>query len=360
MRRSIVGHVVSFATLAIVGCGGDSITGPGGGFDARAAADLVDAAVRHESGNLATGHVGLVVQAVREAPAASVNPGPRDRIEWLSGPGDFRLGGRLERAVRPVLSMTGRNGILPDGVLGKTFTLAGEAAEGYDVDEAATDAPADGARFRMYELDRMTGGPEPVPPSYAGHLDLQEPVPGDGLEIHARDTGGEVLFDATVRRHRTSGDDVSSSTLASAGRLGMLDYTLRDHVAFSGGFARADFAFERDLRVGADVHITYEASGHVSSGESGRVRIVATVESAGRTVVVDTVDDGESVVGNVVYDGRLAVTVSGDSIDPTFAGPDGTPLAGGELEGMRQLWLALDLALHFGDELLIPLSSLMS
>jgi hypothetical protein len=83
------------------------------------------------------------------------------------------------------------------------------------------------------------------------------------------------------------------------------------------------------------------------------------IESAGHTVVVEVVDDGTFASGSVTYDGELMVQISGDNAIPDFTHPDGSFLDGGALEDMWELWYAYDLMLFFGDELIIPLSTLI-
>jgi hypothetical protein len=344
----------------MAGCSESSITGLGDRFEARVAADLVEIAVRPEYGSLSTGHVGLVVQAVKNAPAVSLIPGLDGRLESFGGSDETPLLGKMRRALGPTFSVAGRDGILPDGVLGKTFVL-GSTAGGYGIDEDAG-GPVDGARFHMYELDPVTGRPKLIPPSLAGHLDLREPIPNAGLDVDARNRNGDVLANMTMARDRVENGSTSASTFTSSGDLGPLTFSMRDHVAFSDGFTRADFAFERDLDSSEGVSVVYSASGYVSSSESGQghVRIVTTIESGGHTVTLDILDDGFDVSGTVTYDGQLAVTISGNAIDPTFSRPDSTPLDGGALDDMWHLWVTVDLALYFGDELLLPLSTLIN
>jgi len=355
------------AALAVVGCSSDSVTGLGESFDARASAAIVETAVSSEWVNLSSGHASMIVLAVKNAPAASIIPGlDEDRLGALRNRDGNSIAGRIKSSVTaPSLSVTGRNGILPDQVLGKTFTLAGQTAGGYGLLEDSEGAPEDGARFLMYELDPVTGRPRLIPPSRAGQLDLREPVPNAGLEVYATDKSGDVLSDLTLARTVIDDGSNYSSTLTSSGALvkgSRFEFSMIDHVAFSNGFNRVDFQFDRDIQSQErDIHVTYETDGYITSSETdqGQVHLVMTLRSGGHTVVLDAVDDGVVVIGDVTYDGVAVVNISGDPFEPTFTRPDGSFLAEGELNDMWEFWHSFDLVLYFGDALVIPLSTLI-
>ncbi len=359
--------VAILATSALAGCGGDSVTGLDEGFDAGMAASLVEAAASSEWVNLATGHASLIVLAVKNArPVASVIPGlDDDRLGAVGRRSGVSLGGKLTAAASVSFSATGRNGSLPDEALGKTYTLVGQTAGGYAIDEDASDAPTDGARFKLYELDHGTGQPKLVPVSRAGQLDLTEPVPLAGLNVMATDKGGNLLADLTLSRTVVENPTSRESTMTSSGTLvrrNPFDFTFLDHVSIADGFSRIDFEFDRELRSeDRDIRVTFDTDGYISFSEAdpGLVRLLMTVESDGHTVAIDVVDDGTFANGTVTYDGKLMVSISGDNVVPTFAHPDGTLLEGPVLDDMWELWNAYDFMLFFGDELLIPLSTLI-
>ena len=370
MRRAILNRCSTFsaalAALTVVGCSSDSVTGLGEAFDARATASIVEAAASSEWVNLSTGHASMIVLAVKNAPVASIVPGLDDgRLGALELRGESPIANRIRGSAGPRLSMTGRNGILPDEVLGKTFTLAGQTAGGYGILEGS-EGPSDGARFHMYELDPVTGRPRLVPPSRAGQLDLLEPVPNAGLQVFATDKGGDVLSDLTLARTVIDDGVDYSSTFTSSGMLvrgSRFDYSMIDHVAFSQGFTRVDFQFDRDVESEErDIHVTYETDGYITSNESdpGQVHLVMTVRGGGHHVVLDAVDTGVAVAGSVSYDGQPVVLISGDPFEPTFTNPDGSFLAEAELNKMWELWYSFDLMLYFGDALLIPLTTLIN
>ena len=221
MRRSILGQLVTFAALACAGCDATSITGLGESFNARTAADLVDAAVGHELGNLSTGHVGLVVQAVRNAPAASVIPGFDDRIQALAG--RKRLPDhRSAEACRRSGDVRGRARRDPSGWSPRQDVHAGRTGGRRLC--ASTRRPTaprpTGPGSSCTSSIRSRGRPKLIPPSLAGHLDLQEPIPGDALEVRAWSKGGDALANATIRRVRVDSGDGATSTFTSAGTLG--------------------------------------------------------------------------------------------------------------------------------------------
>ena len=360
------------SAILVAGCGSDTIAGLEDGFDAGVAATIVEAAATAEWANLATGHAGMMVLAIKNTRPVEVSSVPTvddDRFAGVGSRSAPSLGPRLSRvASTPAFSTTGRNGSLPDEALGKTYRI-GEgagAAGGYRIDEERTGAPADGARFVMYVLNEITGRPQLIPISRAGQVDLTEPVPNAGLRLYATDKSDDVLADLQVERVVVEDATGRATTLTSSGTLvksNVYDYTLRDHVAFSNDLANVEFEFERDVRSDArDLHVAMDSYGQISyteTGATGTVTLSMLIESGGHSVGIDIVDDGVFANGSVTYDGQTVVLISGDNVDPTFQHPDGTLLEGHALDEMWELWFSYDYMLAFGDELILPLSTLM-
>jgi len=213
----------------------------------------------------------------------------------------------------------------------------------------------------------VTGRPKLIPISRAGELDLLEPVPQAGLDILATDKGGKVLADMTMARTVVDDGVSRRSTLTSSGTLvksNPFDFTFLDQVDVGAGFSRVDFEFDRELHSeDRGIRVSFETDGYltyVGEGTDGVVNLLMVIEADGHSVVVDVVDDGTFVTGSVTYDGEAMVQISGDSVDPSFTHPDGTLLDGAALDDMWELWYAYDLMLFFGDELLMPLSTLIN
>jgi hypothetical protein len=181
----------------------------------------------------------------------------------------------------------------------------------------------------------------------------------------ATDKEGSLLADLTLSRTVIQNPTSRESTMTSSGTLvrsNPFDFTFLDYVSVAEGFSRVDFEFDREIRSeDRDIRVTFDTDGYISFSETddGLVRLLMTVESGGHTVAIDVVDNGTFANGTVTYDGELMVTISDDHVVPTFTHPDGTLLAGPALDDMWELWNAYDFMLFFGDELLIPLSTLI-
>jgi hypothetical protein len=371
--------LVSLLVLVSASCS-DSITGLGDEFSASAVADVVTDMGTVEGRSVASAYIPLVSSALRESilAGAAVVPrlGPEGEFQVLPRRADrdgvaLSLEGLLARGTAEVAGVhysqaqAAPAAILPATHHGKTFVL--QTIGGWEIDEGRTDAPVDGVRFILYELDDLTRRPKMIPPQPLGYMDLvEEAGAAPRLRVRAEKTNGgdETLADYYLEGSSVTTEDGAVSEFSSAGFLlagGRVDYSMQDDITFTSGFQSADIYFARDFHMpGRDLSVTLVMDGelHASEQDPGFVQITLTASEGSTTAVMDVLDDGFIVDGTLSYNGETVVVISGDSFDPTFSSPDGTLLTETEHQAVWNVFAGVDLLLLFGDEMLAPLSTL--
>jgi hypothetical protein len=356
--------LVSLLALASASCS-DSITGLGEEFNANEVANVVADVGTAESRNVASAYIPIVSDALRQSILAGAAIVPR-----LGSEGEFqalprRAFGAQAVGVRYSAAQAAQSAILPPTHHGKTFVLQGLG--GWEIDEGRADAPSDGVRFLLYELDPLTRRPKLVPPQPLGYMDLvEEAGAAPRLRVRAERTNGgdQTLADFYLEGSSVSTEGGLVSEFSSEGFLmvgGRVDYSMQDDITFSNGFQSADIFFARDLAMPSkDLSVTLVMDGelHASEQNPGLIQVTLNVSDGAATAVMDVLDDGFTVDGTLSYNGQTVVLISGDSFDPTFSNPDGTLLSEAEHQAVWEIFTGVDLLLLFGDEMLAPLSTL--
>jgi hypothetical protein len=355
--------MASLLALVVTGCS-DDVTGLGDEFDATAVARVVTDVSGVELQNTAAAHIPIVTQALRQSIGVGAALVPK-----LDLPGVAFSPRQLEATrpgVRYSLTGGGTSAILPASHHGKTFVLA--EIGGWMIDEERTDAPVDGVRFVLYELDPYTGRPKLIPPQPIGHMDFVEEAGTSSprLRVLAKKTSGgnDTLLDFYLEGYSVLTEGGAETVFSSAGSVlakEQVDYSLEDSIIFSDGFQQADVYFARDLNIPAEnrsVTLVMDGELRASEVDPGFVQVMLTVTDGPVTAVMDVIDDGFTVVGDITYNGQTVVLISGDPFDPTFTNPDGTALTEADEQAVWEIFTGADLLLLFGDQMLAPLSLL--
>ena len=367
--------LVCLLTLVVTSCSED-ITGLGDEFDAVAVARVVTDVGAMEGQNTAVAHIPIVGDVLRQSIGAGAAVVPRFGREGvfrvspqrrLGLPGVALSQGELEAppgGVRYSQGQGATTAILPASHHGKTFVLT--SLDGWTIDDERSDAPSNGVRFLLYELDPITGRPKLIPPQQMGYMDFVEEAGTSTprLRVLARTSGDDTLLDYYLEGSSVLTEGGAVTAFSSAGSLlaeERVDYSLEDSIIFSDGFQQADVYFGRDLDIPAeDLAVALVMDGVLRNSEvdPGLIQLTLTISSGPATAVLNVLDDGFTVDGHLTYNGQTVVLVSGDSFDPTFTNPDGTALTETEDQAVWEIFTGVDLLLGFGDQMLAPLSLL--
>ena len=166
-KLSTLGFVLAFG----VACS-DSGTGPADDFDpAQSAADLEAISAAFDSDVLESlGATGESFSAVSGVPAMAVQMLEASTdlaIESYTG----RISESGRRMARTLMSASSSVVLIPDAFRGRTYVF--DSVDGWSVDEALTDAPANGMRFTLYAIDPITHDiAEPL--NAFGHVDIMD------------------------------------------------------------------------------------------------------------------------------------------------------------------------------------------
>lgn len=366
-----------------VGCAEGGVTGLGETFDPAATVALLESVSGAAEENVSAVHASLGGAVLTEAAAPEASAARRSggqllgravRGSAVEGRADAPTFGSVVRA--PVLSLhasraTGSadalGALVPDTLKGRTFGLEGGIG-GYHVVPEATDAPADGVRFRTYELDPVTARPRRIPLNREGHLDIREGTPGafPRLELQGVRRDGRTDLDLYLEGTVSFGETEVTSDLESAGTIlgddDAVEFSLSERVAFTDGFNRLEIVFSRQIAVPAkDRSVALEWQGIAAAGDQGvtsSLSFVLTIVDGSHTALVDVTATDTSVTGSVLYDGATAAVISGDPFAPTLSRPDGSPFSATEHDAVLDLLDGPDAALEFGDEMLSALAVL--
>lgn len=384
--------VMTRGALAVLGCGAlpllaagcseGGITGLGETFDPAATVALLENVSGAAEENVSAVHAslagGVLAQAAASEASAARRPGGSllgrvVRGSAVEGRADAPTFGSVVRA--PVLSLHASRAtasadalvaLVPDTLKGRTFGLEGGIG-GYHVMPEATGAPADGVRFRTYELDPVTARPRRIPLNREGHLDIREATGTlPRLELRGVRRDGRTDLDLYLEGTVSFGETELTSGLESAGTIlrddDEVEFSLSERIAFTDGFNRLEIVFSRQIAVPAKGRsVALEWQGIAAAGDAGvtsSLSFVLTTVDGSHTALVDVTATDTSVTGTVLYDGATAAVISGDPFFPTLSRPDGSPFSATEHDAVLDLVEGPDAALAFGDEMLSALAVL--
>lgn len=328
------------ALIALVAACSDS-TGPED-FNPTDANTQADAVLSVVSGNTALASLsalapymqfGAAQMGLSVAPFDPTEPQVRTAVERLQA---IRVAG-------PSFGSSASLALFPADLLGKTLVFNPQL-ERYEVDDAATGAPADGVRLILYAVDPILHQIlEPLDP--VGYLDLIDvsTVSYDALQLVAV-IEGETFLDYVASVTQTT----DSVTIAVEGFLS--DGT--DQVDFDLSLTGTANSLSLDYLLSANGNsVRLEAS---FSGD-GEDAFEATLTIDGDdTIVLSITVTPSTVSGEITYNGDVAVTISGTPEEVTFERPDGTPLTEQEINALEALGNIIEELFDAFDNLLAP------
>lgn len=320
----MIRRAAALALIATLAACGDS-TGPEdfSPTNAQAKAEAVLAAV---NGNTALASLTVLVPYLNfGAPQAALLAAPFDPAEPQATTVAARL--RALRTAAPSFGSAGTLALFPADLLGKTLVFNTQT-ESYEIDNARTDAPADGLRVILYAVDPVLGQVL-TPLDEVGYLDLIDvsTVSTDAVKIVVV-IEGETFLDYTASATQTT----TSVSISAEGYLS--DGT--DQVDFDLTLVGTANTVSLDYLLSAGGNsVRLEAV--LAGGGDDNVQAALTVRGDGDTVVLSVTFAPSTVSGEITYNGDVVVEVSGTPESPLFARPDGTELTQQELNALRAL-----------------------
>lgn len=256
----------------------------------------------------------------------------RATAPWVPGAArDFALTPAQRRALLQ-FSLHGPSGaqaIFPVDVRGKTFVWD-TTLNKYAVNPTLTGAPANGVRFVLYLMgDTVLGRPR-VPLQTVGAVDLtdQSTDLSNKLGVQVKYLS-QVIADYTI-----------AGTLTTGG------LTLRAQGYLTDGVTRLDFDLSMTLSA-STLGVNYTLSG--SNGFAATLQVTVglqtnggtvlwRVTNAGNTVEVNLTGTGSTVTGQILFNGGVVATVTGNGDNPTITGSGGLPLTAQDLQALQRIF----------------------
>ena len=278
----------------------------------------------------------------------SINGGPSPsaalidagwNLALADGPWEVeRAGERLARAVSassPALTL------IPADFLGRTYVH--DANEGYYWNEELTDAPENGVRFYLYEVNPVT---HDVGLTKIGHVDVLDESTDLSRIARVIVVSGEVEYiNYTVSQTLVTGS-TNSVSFAVAGFFSNgtdqvdLDLSLEFVSTDLTSTVTVDYLIEvpsRGFLMDATMVMT-----HTLETQAGSATIDVTFQSDRHTVLMTgefgTSDEVESGSIEILVDTRPFATVSFTGETVTVVGPDGEALSADHAEAVRNMF----------------------
>ena len=246
--------------------------------------------------------------------------------------------------------------IISDRHIGKTLVYD-SALDHYVVDPTRTGAPKNGVRFIVYEVDAAS---RPIGGREIGYADLLDEGANSGEAIALRlvlVTRGTTMLDYRMRveLRDTSGTiDVSGFAAEGASRL---DFTIGLEGKTAGGRTLIDADFDLALKP-QNFNISGTVRG-VEEGRDGEGMVNVNVRHQQNTLKVDLKGSGGLLDGSIKFNGKIFVTISGSSKDPTLRGPSGQPLTGPEVLVVLSIMDIVDSVFDLIEDLVKPVDNLV-
>jgi len=236
--------------------------------------------------------------------------------------------------------------LFPADLLGATLVYNPATGE-YEVDPAATGAPANGIRVILYAVDPVFH--EPVEPLNAvGYLDVtdESTVAADRVGIVA------VIGDVTYI------DYLGSATVLTNGLIFAANGYLSDGTTVVNFDLSHTWSAETGLVLTYDIDVpsastAIQAELHLDpSAEIASYAL--TVEHQGETVTLDVTGSATSLSGTVSHNGATVAEVSGTPDEPVFTDGNGNPLTNEQIQSLGELFGSIAALIGGFDVLLIP------
>lgn len=360
MKRRLSRLALCLLTVAAAACGTSTDPEIGPVLDTDAALEDYEALESVLGSSEFAGFQALGARTPFGASAAGV-----DIVAGLTAPsaedGGRAFAGRLAEAlVRNRMARS--DGPLATPIIsvftrGKTFVYD-PVADDYRHAPERTEAPENGVRFIMYEVDEAG---VPIVENEIGYADLLDEGEGSAEDIVLRLM--VVHMDETVLDYRTTLDIVEGGGTLTVDGFLVGDGTRLDFDIAAAGHETAeggellDVTF--DLRVDTrDFSITGEVTGiDESDDEVGQIDI--TVRHRADSIRVDVEGAAGMIDGTVFVNDAVFATVSGPEDDPVFQDATGQPLTLGELLVLRHIFDVFEDVFDFLEDLLDPVDEIV-
>ncbi len=279
------------------------------------------------------------------SPTASVILKPQ------SGFGSFRqLGTGVWEAVRDGQLRRGSSGAslmaIPDTLKGKTLVYnPALTPPGYEIHPTRTDAPANGVRFAMYAVNPLTGQPvEPVDQNEIGYFDIIDTsnfpttINVSLIAVFGTDT---LISYAVTGSASLTGITIDVTGFISNG-TSQLDFTLKLSGNDTSVSATIDLSF-------SDVTVHIEFTEAVDGSDSSLIRLT----QGGNTVVFEVTEDAlDNITGTISFNGTVVALLSGTGDSPVFTNAEGGDLTAAQIEGIGDIFNAIESMLEAVEGLL--------
>lgn len=231
------------------------------------------------------------------------------------------------------------------------------ASDDYVVDSARHDAPANGVRFAIYAVDAQE---RPISSQEIGYADLIDNGTAGNNVADLRFvlvTRGATVLDYALRVE--GGDDAGSIDVSGflVDAQNRLDFIVGASSTKVAGKSRVDLDF--DLRIAARSFSVVGTVRGVDDGSEGDGSVTLTVRHGTSALQVNMEGDGELLDGEILLNGQLFVTVTGDVHSPTLLGASGDPITGAELLAVLRIVDTVDDVFDLVEDLLQPVDNLL-
>ena len=341
-------RLAAFAALTVIGLGACSdSTNPAESFDPTAASQATASVLATFADNPALDALDILQTALPNFTPAPVAPA-----------GDLPLpdGGTLAelRALDRLLAFPAPGAsaaLFPADLLGTTLVY-NTTTQQYEVDPAATGAPANGIRIVLYAVDPVFH--DPVEPLNAiGYLDVTDESTAAADQVGIVAVIGDVTYIDYLGSATVFTDGV---TFTAAGFL-------------SDGTTVLDFNLDHSYSAADGFTLTYDVGAHPVGVTTPTTTVLAAVhldpnlqtasyslavEHQGESVALDITGSDTAISGVVSHNGATVAEISGTPDQPVFTDADGNPLTNEQVQSLGELFIGITAIISGFDVLLIP------
>jgi hypothetical protein len=216
------------------------------------------------------------------------------------------------------------------------ITFVYDADVGDYVASERSGAPSNGVRIVLYEVNPITGTPNPD--REVGHADLIDEGDSDpdGIALRFRvSSEGVVVLDyaVSVRSDDEHGEVAVAGYIANGSRRLDFDIDVDGRSGPEGDRLDVGFTFDVDAD---DFHVAASVVGlDDAAGERGEV--ILDIRNGSETVGVEMSGDDEHVDATFWVNGRVLARVTGDPDDPEVTSENGAELTVGEVRALLRI-----------------------
>jgi hypothetical protein len=329
-RRRVMGRVVPL-TMVLFAAACDSTTAPQSDdtLDTRAALQDYQALERVFASEGWAGFTALSGRTPLSSRAAMSAIGALPNATRTGSARQFALEVLRDAATAPGGDVAAASvPIVSDTIRGRTFTYD-PTADRYVVNPTRSGAPANGVRFIMYAVDAAD---KPIVTQEIGYADLRDEGSANGNDVALRLVAverGKTMLDYRTSLEGRDGSGHLEVTGYAVEGTNTLTFSISADGENVGGNTELDVSF--DLRLEPrGFHIEGTLSG-VDDSTDGAGTVELVVHHREQTLRVDMNSDGQSIEGEISFNGNTYVTLTGDAKNPTMRGAGGDPITGEEL-----------------------------